>query len=58
MRQKMFEGTPQINSNFKGEDEVRQLRIFEDSSKNLEKLAYFVLKIALKAEVFRGSLKK
>ena len=33
------------------------LRIFEDSSKNLENMTYFVLKIALKTEIFRGSSK-
>ena len=33
------------------------LRIFEDSSKNLEKMNYFVHKIALKTEIFRGSSK-
>ena len=33
------------------------LRIFEDYSKNLEKMTYFVHKIALKTEIFQGSSK-
>ena len=44
-------------SNFEARPRVTFSRIFEDSSKNLEKMTYFGINIALKSEVFRGSSK-
>ena len=44
-------------SNFEARPRVTFSRIFEDSSKNLEKITYFGINIALKSEVFRGSSK-
>ena len=44
-------------SNFEATPRVTFSRIFEDSSKNLEKMTYFGINIALKSEVFRGSSK-
>ena len=58
---KKFEGFLRVSleepSNFEARPRVTFSRIFEDSSKNLEKMTYFGINIALKSEVFRGSSK-
>ena len=58
---KKFEGFLRVSleepSNFEARPRVTFSRTFKDSLKNLEKMTYFAINIALKSEVFRGSSK-